>query len=48
VLAANRYLDAEAMRMKVAVREDADGEGIEVLARPKLRVDAKDLPIVFA
>jgi len=30
------------------VRENADGQGIEVLARSKLRVDAKDLLIVFA
>jgi pyruvate carboxylase len=38
----------EAMKMETAVRADADGEVAEVLARPKLRVDAKDLLIVFA
>jgi pyruvate carboxylase len=38
----------EAMKMETAVRADADGEVAEVLARPKLRVDAKDLLVVFA
>ena len=38
----------EAMKMETAVRADADGEVAEVLARPKQRVDAKDLLIVFA
>jgi pyruvate carboxylase len=38
----------EAMKMETAVRADADGEVTEVLARPKQRVDAKDLLIVFA
>jgi pyruvate carboxylase len=37
----------EAMKMETAVRADADGEVAEVLARPKLRVDAKDLLVVF-
>ncbi|HEV7716901.1 MAG TPA: pyruvate carboxylase [Steroidobacteraceae bacterium] len=37
----------EAMKMETAVRSDADGEVAEVLARPKQRVDAKDLLIVF-
>jgi pyruvate carboxylase len=38
----------EAMKMETAVRAEADGEVTEVLARPKQRVDAKDLLIVFA
>jgi pyruvate carboxylase len=38
----------EAMKMETAVRADADGEVVEVLAQPKLRVDAKDLLVVFA
>ncbi|HEU4623382.1 MAG TPA: pyruvate carboxylase [Steroidobacteraceae bacterium] len=38
----------EAMKMETAVRADADGHVAEVLARPKMRVDAKDLLLVFA
>jgi pyruvate carboxylase len=37
----------EAMKMETAVRADSDGEVAEVLARPKQRVDAKDLLVVF-
>ncbi len=37
----------EAMKMETAVRADAEGEIAEVLARPKQRVDAKDLLVVF-
>ncbi|MEP7243303.1 MAG: pyruvate carboxylase [Gammaproteobacteria bacterium] len=37
----------EAMKMETAVRSDAEGEIAEVLARPKQRVDAKDLLVVF-
>jgi pyruvate carboxylase len=37
----------EAMKMETAVRADIDGEIAEVIARPKLRVDAKDLLVVF-
>ena len=37
----------EAMKMETAVRSDADGEVAEVLALPKLRVDAKDLLVVL-
>jgi pyruvate carboxylase len=38
----------EAMKMETSVRADADGEVAEVLVRPKQRVDAKDLLVVFA
>lgn len=37
----------EAMKMETGVRADTDGEVGEVLARPKMRVDAKDLLVVF-
>jgi len=37
----------EAMKMETAVRADSDGEIEEVIARPKQRVDAKDLLVVF-
>jgi len=37
----------EAMKMETAVRADSEAEVAEVLARPKQRVDAKDLLIVF-
>jgi pyruvate carboxylase len=37
----------EAMKMETAVRAESDGEVAEVLARPKMRVDAKDLLVVF-
>ncbi len=38
----------EAMKMETAVRAEGDGAVAEVLARPGMRVDAKDLLIVFA
>jgi pyruvate carboxylase len=38
----------EAMKMETAVRAEADGDIAEVVARPGLRVDAKDLLVVFA
>ena len=37
----------EAMKMETAVRSDTEGEIAEVLARPKQRVDAKDLLVAF-
>jgi pyruvate carboxylase len=37
----------EAMKMETAVRSDSEGEIAEVLARPKQRVDAKDLLVAF-
>jgi pyruvate carboxylase len=37
----------EAMKMETGVRAESDGEVVEVLARPKQRVDAKDLLVVF-
>jgi pyruvate carboxylase len=37
----------EAMKMETAVRSDSEGEVAEVLARPKQKVDAKDLLVVF-
>jgi pyruvate carboxylase len=38
----------EAMKMETAVRAEADGEVIEVIAKPGAQVDAKDLLVVFA
>jgi pyruvate carboxylase len=38
----------EAMKMETAVRAEADGDVAEVVAQPGLRVDAKDLLVVFA
>ena len=35
------------MKMETAVRADTEGEIAEVLARPKQRVDAKDLLVAF-
>ena len=37
----------EAMKMETAVRAEADGQVVEVLARPGLQVDAKDLLVVI-
>jgi pyruvate carboxylase len=37
----------EAMKMEAAVRAEADGQVAEVLARPSMQVDAKDLLIVL-
>jgi pyruvate carboxylase len=37
----------EAMKMETSVRAEADGMVAEVLARPGLQVDAKDLLIVL-
>ena len=37
----------EAMKMETTVRAERDGEIREILARPGLQVDAKDLLIVF-
>jgi pyruvate carboxylase len=41
-------LTLEAMKMEAAVRADADGTVQEVLVRPGLAVDAKDLLVVLA
>jgi pyruvate carboxylase len=38
----------QAMQMETAVRAERDGEIGEVVARPGMRVDAKDLLMVFA
>jgi len=40
-------LTLEAMKMETAVRAESDGEIAEVLARPGLTVDAKDLLVVL-
>ena len=40
-------LTLEAMKMETALRAERDGVIEEVLARPGLQVDAKDLLIVF-
>ena len=37
-----------AMKMETAVRAEADGEVVEVIAKPGAQVDAKDLLVVFA
>ena len=37
----------EAMKMETGVRADSEGEVAEVVARPKMRVDAKDLLVVL-
>ncbi len=37
----------EAMKMETAVRAEKDGQVVEVLARPGLQVDAKDLLVVI-
>jgi pyruvate carboxylase len=41
-------LTLEAMKMETSVRAERDGEVSEVLARPGLQVDAKDLLLVLA
>ena len=41
-------LTLEAMKMEAAVRAERDGTVAEVIARPGLAVDAKDLLVVFA
>jgi pyruvate carboxylase len=38
----------EAMKMETAVRAEMDGEIADVVARPGMRVDAKDLLVVFS
>ena len=38
----------EAMKMETAVRAEMEGEIAEVVARPGMRVDAKDLLVVFS
>jgi pyruvate carboxylase len=40
-------LTLEAMKMETTVRAEQDGVVKEVLAKPGLQVDAKDLLIVF-
>jgi pyruvate carboxylase len=41
-------LTLEAMKMETTVRAEQDGVVKEVLAKPGLQVDAKDLLVVFA
>jgi pyruvate carboxylase len=41
-------LTLEAMKMETTVRAERDGVVEEILVRPGLQVDAKDLLIVFA
>ena len=41
-------LTLEAMKMEAAIRAEDDGEIAEILARPGLRVEAKDLLLVLA
>jgi pyruvate carboxylase len=48
VARADVLVTLEAMKMEAAVRAEVDGEVAEVLARPGLQVDAKDLLIVLA
>ena len=38
----------EAMKMETSVRAERDGEISEVLARPGLQIDAKDLLLVLS
>jgi pyruvate carboxylase len=40
-------LTLEAMKMETTVRAERDGVIMEILARPGLQVDAKDLLVVF-
>jgi pyruvate carboxylase len=40
-------LTLEAMKMETAVRAESDGEIAELLARPGLAVDVKDLLVVL-
>ena len=40
-------LTLEAMKMETTVRAERDGTIKEILARPGLQVDAKDLLVVF-
>jgi len=41
-------LTMEAMKMETSVRAEHDGTVAEVLAKPGLQVDAKDLLVVLA
>jgi pyruvate carboxylase len=41
-------LTMEAMKMETSVRAESDGTVTEVLAKPGLQVDAKDLLIVLS
>jgi pyruvate carboxylase len=41
-------LTMEAMKMETSVRAEADGTVAEVLAKPGLQVDAKDLLVLLS
>ena len=41
-------LTMEAMKMETSVRAESDGTVAEVLAKPGLQVDAKDLLVVLS
>jgi pyruvate carboxylase len=43
-----KLLTMEAMKMETSVRAEADGTVAEVLVKPGLQVDAKDLLVVLS